>query len=234
MDKTDVMIVEDETVIALELSQTLEMLGYNTAHVAFSGDDAISMVGKRHIDLALVDINLDADIDGIEVGKSFASHAIPVIYLTAYSDEDTLRKAAVTRPFGYLVKPYDIETLNATIRMALKKSAELKAIQAERSLDDLEIRVDDLTVNLVTREVSRAGEVIELTTREFDLLSLLAEHAGEIVTRKQILDKVWYNYRSTSSNVVDVYIRYLREKIDQGHAVKLIHTVRKKGYMVKR
>jgi len=232
MGKANVMIVEDEGAIARELTETLEMLGYTAAHVASSGDDAISGAEKRKIDIALIDINLGTEMDGIDVGKTFAARSIPIIYLTAYADDDTLKKAAVTRPYGYLVKPYDIETLNATIRMALKKSEELKAVQAEITQEGLEIRLDDLVVNLVTREASRAGVAIELTTREFDLLRLLAEHAGEIITRKQILDEVWHNYRSTSSNVVDVYIRYLREKIDQGHATKLIHTVRKKGYMV--
>lgn len=232
MSKTRIMIVEDENVIALELTETLGMLGYHVVLTASTGEAAIKNVEKENVDIALIDINLGLGVDGIEVGKAINALMIPFIYVTAYSDEDTLRSAASTRPFGYLVKPFDIETLNATIQMALRKSEELKAVQSEHSVDNLELSVEDLTLDVVARRVVRAGAEIELTSREFDLLRFLVEHAGEVLTRTRILDKVWHDYRTASSNVVDVYIRYLREKIDEGHAPKLIKTVRNRGYVI--
>lgn len=235
MSRAEIMIVEDESTIALELSETLQSLGYNVPVVAGTGETAVSGAQSEKLDLALIDINLGRGMDGIEVGQEITrSQGIPIIYLTAYSDDETLERAKKVRPFGYLVKPFDSETLNATVQMALenaKHNIVLGATVAKFS-SRRQIQVADLILEILTRKAIRADAPIDLTNREFDLLKLLMENVGLVVTRDQILDRVWSNYRFTSSNVVDVYIRYLRQKIDHGHKVQLIRTIRNRGYVL--
>ena len=123
MNRAEIMIVEDERIIALELSETLESLGYNVPVIAGTGETAVSGARSEKLDLALIDINLGLGMDGIEAGQEITrSQGIPIIYLTAYSDDETLERAKQVRPFGYLVKPFDTETLKATVEMALENA----------------------------------------------------------------------------------------------------------------
>ncbi len=235
MSKAEIMIVEDECIIALELSETLQSLGYNVPVLAGTGEDAVSGAQSEGLDLALIDISLGPGMDGIEAGKKITrSQGIPIIYLTAYSDDETLERAKEARPFGYLVKPFDTETLNATIQMALENGKQNLALNSK--VDEFnsqpQLQVADLVLDIMTRKATRADALIDLTSREFDLLKFLMENVGLVVTRDQILDSVWANYRFTSSNVVDVYIRYLRKKVDHGHDAQLIRTVRNRGYVL--
>lgn len=235
MSIAKIMVVEDESIIALELSETLQSLGYDVPVVAGSGETAVTGAKDEKLDLAIIDINLGRGMDGIEAGQEITrSRNIPIIYLTAYSDEDTLKRAKQVRPFGYLVKPFDIETLNATIQMALERAKHNPVLDS--MIDDFSSRqrlqVADLVLDIVDRKAIRAKKPIELTNREFDLLRFLMEHVGDVVARDEIRDRVWHNYRFTSSNVVDVYIRYLRQKIDHGHKVHLIKTIRNRGYIL--
>ena len=235
MSKAEIMIVEDECIIALELSETLQSLGYNVPVLAGTGEDAVSGAQSEGLDLALIDISLGPGMDGIEAGKKITrSQGIPIIYLTAYSDDETLERAKQARPFGYLVKPFDTETLNATIQIALENGKQNLALNSK--VDEFnsqsQLQVADLVLDIMTRKATRADALIDLTSREFDQLKFLMENVGLVVTRDQILDSVWANYRFTSSNVVDVYIRYLRKKVDHGHDAQLIRTVRNRGYVL--
>ena len=140
MEKIRVLIVEDEPIIAKDLSYTLEDIGYEVAGIAYEADSALQILENQDVDLALLDINIDGDINGIQVGEKIADkYNIPFIYVTSFSDKDTIHKAANTEPMGYLVKPINEKDLLSTIEIALynfnKKSA-LKNEKLKNRLND--------------------------------------------------------------------------------------------------
>lgn len=133
MPDNKILVVEDEAVVAIEIQDKLNCLGYNVAGISFSGEDAIKKTEELRPDLVLMDINLGEGIDGIETaGRIQARFNIPVIYLTAYTDEETLQKAKLTKPYGYIIKPFNDRELHIIIEIALykhKAEAELKILR---------------------------------------------------------------------------------------------------------
>lgn len=118
-----ILIVEDERIVALDISATLKSLGYEIASIAVSGVEAIEVVEKEKPDLILMDIRIKGELDGIQTAELIqANYNIPIIYLTAYADEETLSRAKITEPYGYVIKPYDKKILNSVIEMALYKN----------------------------------------------------------------------------------------------------------------
>lgn len=219
----EILIVEDESKIARFVSLELVHEGYKTTCVA-DGREALDMALGNDYDLIILDVMLPS-LNGIEVLRRLRqSKDTPVIILTA-------RDAVVDKVSGldlgandYMTKPFAIEELLARIRVALKRKNAVKAEVYEHG----KLKVD---VGSVT--VSYGGDKIDLTKREFDLLVYLLDNLNVVVTREQALDAVWgYDFYG-NTNVVDVYIRYLRSKIDDAYNVDLIETVRGTGYVIR-
>ncbi len=216
-----ILIVEDEERIARVLELELEHEGYETKK-AFDGLDGIAAFREGTFDLVLLDVMLPG-MNGMSVLRRIRQGSdVPVIMLTA---KDTVVDKVEGLDIGasdYVTKPFDMDELLARIRAALRKSVQMKALTAA-----------DLFVNEESRDVTRAGQSIDLTPREYDLLLYLLKNKRHVLSREQLLDGIWgYDYYG-DTNVVDVYIRYLRNKIDKPFGVPLIHTVRGVGYVLK-
>ena len=222
--KVRILIVEDEKKIADFIKRGLREEGYS-ADVAHDGEEGDFMAGTNDYDLIILDIMLPK-IDGITLCKRFRQQRItvPVIMLTA---KDTIKDKVAGLDSGaddYLTKPFAFEELLARVRALLRK----KDGQASTKL-----QVADLTLDLLTHKAARGDEDIVLTTKEYALLEYFMRNAGSVVTRTMLSEHVWDINFDTTTNVIDVYINYLRKKIDQGHKKKLIHTVRGRGYTLK-
>ncbi|WP_439649404.1 response regulator transcription factor [Lentibacillus daqui] len=222
-----ILIVEDEAKIARVIQLELEHEGY-TVEIARDGRKGLDKVKQNHHDLVLLDIRLP-ELNGLEVLRRIrkSGNTLPVILLTARNSTPDKVSGLDQGADDYISKPFEIEELLARIRACLRTHDKF----TEDNHDVLEI--EDLTVNRKTREVIRKGHAIELTPREFDLLIYLMGNAKQVLTREQILTNVWGFDYFGDTNVVDVYIRYLRKKIDQGFDIPLIHTVRGVGYTLK-
>lgn len=224
----NILIIEDEDGIARILQLELEHEGYGVGRSA-DGRSGLEMALSGNWDLVLLDVMLP-ELNGIEVLRRMRQNGflVPVILLTA---RDTVPDKVSGFEHGandYVTKPFAMEELLARIRNILRMSK----LAREGESEDV-LRIGDLTIELLTRKVFRKDHAIELTPREFELLLYLAKHKNDEKTRDEILSDVWgYEYIG-DTNVVDVYIRYLRQKMDKGYRHKLLHTVRGVGYMLK-
>ena len=225
---TTILIVEDEQQIARVLELELSFEGYTTI-VTHTGTDGLLAFHEQDVDLILLDVMLP-EMNGLDVLKRIRKHneTIPVILLTAKSD---IQDKVTGLDYGandYMTKPFEFDELLARIRVALRFSTKIPLT------NNPAIRFEDLQLNEQTREVWRNGHLVELTPREFDLLVHLIKHPKLVQSREQLLNAVWgYDYFG-DTNVVDVYIRYLRQKLDQPFQLpSLIHTVRGVGYVLK-
>ncbi|AGB19265.1 response regulator transcription factor [Thermoanaerobacterium thermosaccharolyticum] len=220
----NILIIEDEKKIARFLQIELEHEGYNVA-IEYSGNEGLRRALDGNYDLIILDLMLPG-MDGFSVLKEIRKKSsIPVIILSA---KDEIKDKVMGLDIGaddYLTKPFSIEELMARIRNALRKN--IKA-------NTKKISYDGITMDLSTYEVLRDGQKIELTKKEFDLLKYLIINAEIVLTRENILENVWgYNYIG-ETNIVDVYIRYLRSKIDEPFSNKLIQTIRGVGYSLRK
>ncbi|UOE96418.1 response regulator transcription factor [Alkalihalobacillus sp. LMS39] len=229
MDKERILIVEDEVNIARVVKLELEYEGYET-DIAENGLEAWQKLQKETWDLVLLDVMLP-QLSGMEVLRRLrgAGDLTPVIMLTA-------RNTVVDKVTGldqgandYVTKPFEIEELLARIRTSIRFSVRKEQESNETQL----LSFQDLQVNIGSRDIQRNGVNIELTPREFDLLIYLLQHPNQVLTREQIVDKVWGFDYVGDTNVVDVYIRYLRQKIDKPFTSPYIQTVRGVGYVLK-
>ncbi|PZE20234.1 response regulator transcription factor [Paenibacillus xerothermodurans] len=227
-----ILIVEDEDKIARVLQLELEHEGY-TSERAADGRQGLAMAASGEWDLILLDIMLP-ELNGLEVLRRLRQQGsqIPVVLLTARDAVPDLVSGLDQGANDYVTKPFAIEELLARIRNLLRMASQQQEA-AQAALIDEEIQVDGLVMNIRTRQVARDGQPVELTPKEFDLLYFLAYRQGEVLSREQILSEVWGYDFVGDTNVVDVYIRYLRQKVDQGFPCKLIHTLRGVGYLVK-
>lgn len=228
MDKS-ILIVEDEEKISRLLEIELEIEGYRTARFA-NGLDALEAYRRGGWDLILLDVMLPG-MSGIELLRRIRTQDphTPVILLTAKNSVEDKVSGLDYGANDYMTKPFQIEELLARIRASLRHRA---AVPAETAGEEW-LTAADLKVNEKTREVLRGGDPVELTPREFDLLVYLLKNKRQVLGREQILEAVWgYDYAG-ETNVVDVYIRYVRKKIDHGRQPELIQTVRGVGYVLK-
>ena len=222
MDAPLILIVEDEKDIARFLELELEAEGYQT-EVAYDGVTGLSKFREKQPDLVILDLMLPAR-DGLEVARIIRKTSnVPIIILTAKDRVEDKVEGLDAGADDYLVKPFSIEELLARVRAHLRRVT--PAITGE-------IRVADLIVNLEGREVFRGGRRIELSNKEFELLELLASNPGKVFSRFEIEEKVWPGYQG-GSNVVDVYVGYLRKKLEAEGERRLIHTVRGVGYVLR-
>lgn len=220
-----ILIVEDDSQIARFVELELEHEGYEVKKVD-NGYDGINMLKNNEFDLMLLDIMLPG-IDGVEVCREVREFSdLPIIMLTAKSELEDKVKGLDTGADDYLTKPFEIEELLARIRALLRrKKGDVESANI--------LETDSVVVNLDAHTVSRNNEKIELTKKEYDLLVYLIENEGIVVSREKLLNNVWgYDYTG-ETNIVDVYIRYLRSKIDDPFDKKLIHTVRGVGYVLR-
>lgn len=230
--KGSILVIEDEEKIARVLELELEYEGYEVSKV-IDGLEALEAFRTGNWDLILLDVMLPG-LSGIEILRRIRKNDLhtPVILLTAKSSVEDKVSGLDLGANDYITKPFQIEELLARIRAALRiKRAEEQQPQTEN--EDL-LRFADLSINQKSREVIRGdGESIDLTPREYDLLVYLMVNKRQVLSRDQILEAVWGYDFFGDTNVVDVYIRYVRKKIDLPHLPSLIHTVRGVGYVMK-
>lgn len=218
-----ILVVEDEKRIASFVKRGLEEETY-AVDVAYDGEEGLNWINSFSYDLIIMDI-LMPKMDGITLCKTVRERGIdtPVLMLTA---KDTVDDRVVGLDAGaddYLVKPFAFKELLARIRALARRRTEGKGNI---------LTVADLKLDLITRRTFRSGQEIELTNREFALLELLMRNAGQVLSRTIIAEHIWdYNFFN-QSNIVDVYIRQIRKKIDESFDAKLIQTVRGSGYKI--
>jgi two-component system copper resistance phosphate regulon response regulator CusR len=218
-----ILVIEDEPKAAEYLRQGLSESGY-TVEVALNGTDGLHAANNGDHDLLVLDVMLPG-IDGFAVLAALrTSRQTPVLMLTARGKTDDKLRGFELGADDYLVKPFQFPELLARVRALLKRR---QAVAADPTL-----RVGDLEIDPVRHRVTRGGQRIQLTAKEFALLSLLAERSGEVLSRTQIASLVWDIHFDSDSNVVEVAVRRLRAKVDDPFADKLIHTVRGVGYVL--
>ena len=224
-----ILLVEDEEKLARMVELELKYEGYQVDKAA-DGRTGLDMAQTGDFDLILLDIMLPA-LNGMEVLRRLRRESlVPVIMLTA---RDTVMDKVAGLDAGaddYITKPFAIEELLARIRAALRNKAE-GAAEVPGQVGKL--MAGPLTMDVDRHEVSVNGQEVELTRREFDLLRYLLENKEKVVTREVLLDNVWGFDFVGETNTVDVYIRFLRSKIDERFHIKLIHTVRGVGYVIR-
>src|SRR5699024_8536149 len=221
-----ILIVEDEQKLSRVIQLELQYENYET-EIANTGTEALRLIQEQTWDLVLLDIMIP-ELSGLEVLRRIrrTDDHTPIILLTARDQVHDKVSGLDLGANDYVTKPFQIEELLARIRAHLRKPT--KVVQEHEVL-----QVDDLSVNLDTRQVLRSGVQIDLTPREFDLLVYLMKNKNIVLTREQIMEQVWgYDYMG-DTNVVDVYIRYVRQKIDKGFDFPYIQTVRGVGYTIK-
>jgi len=218
-----VLIAEDDKPVASFVQKGLEAEQY-AVDVAQDGDEAQFMVNQFDYDVAILDLSLPR-VDGLDVLKHIreSKPALPVLILTGRNRVEDRVKGLDLGADDYLTKPFSFSELSARVRALLRRAAQPAEVV---------LRVGDLELNRVERTVKRAGQAIELTPKEFALLEYLMRNSGRCVTRAMIIEHVWNLSFDTMTNVVDVYINYLRKKVDSSYEHKLIRTVRGVGYHI--
>lgn len=220
-----ILVVEDEPRVASFIARGLEDAGYATEVVRTGGQAVERILGDDPVDLVLLDVGLpDRDGFGVLADVRTVDQSTPVIMLTAQGDVPSRVKGLDLGADDYLPKPFDFDELLARIRSQLRQT---------RQPASYLLAVGDLSLDLKTRQAMRGSVRVELTTREFSLLEFLMRHPGQVVTRSQILNSVWGYDFDPGSNIVDVYVGYLRHKIDREGEESVVGTVRGGGYRLR-
>lgn len=226
LEKQRVLVVDDEESITFLLEMALRHEGWEVA-VAASGGEAIEKAGSFRPHVMVLDIMLP-DFDGMQVLSRLRSAGddVPVVFLTAKTEVGDRVAGLTAGGDDYVTKPFSIEELAARLRAVVRRAGIFD------SSCDAVIEVGDLSMNEETFEVRRGGSLIELSSTEFELLRYLMRNPNRVLSKKQIIDRVWsYDFKGKQT-VVELYISYLRRKIDAGRE-PMIHTVRGAGYMLK-
>lgn len=221
-----ILIVEDEKRVADLLKIGLEENGYQTM-VAYDGAMGLRLFQSNSFQLVISDIILPK-LDGFELCKEIrkVNERIPILMLTALGSADDKLEGFDAGADDYMVKPFDFRELNARVKVLLKRNAETVVRPTEQ------ITYADLSVNLNLREVKRNNIAIKLSPKEYNLLLYMLENAEKVITRVEIAEKVWNTHFDTGTNFIDVYINYLRKKIDKDFGKKLIHTKPGVGFIL--
>lgn len=213
-----ILVIEDEKRVADLLKIGLEENGYQVM-VAYDGDMGLHLFQTNAFELIISDIILPK-LNGFEVCQAIrkTDEQIPILMLTALGTADDKLEGFDVGADDYMVKPFDFRELLARVRVLLKR-------RAVSSVDIVkELTYADLNINLERQEVTRSGMPIKLSPKEYNLLVYLVENAEKVVSRMEIAEKVWNTHFDTGTNFIDVYINYLRKKMDKNFDVKLIHT----------
>lgn len=227
MEEIKILLVEDEKKIADTLSKGLKELDYHV-ETAYDGNIGMRVFDSGVFNLVITDINLPG-MNGYDVCKAIRSRNqhIPIIMLTALSATDDKIEGFDAGADDYLVKPFEFKELLARIRALLKRTMN-QQLPAGNILT-----VADLELDVDSKEVTRAGKAISLTAKEFQLLEYFMRNRNRVVSRADIAERVWELDFDTKTNVIDVYVNFLRKKIDKEFEPKLIHTQVGMGYMMK-
>ncbi len=216
-----VLIIEDNPKMAAAVQRGLRESGYaaDTCHAGFEGEELAS---TGVYDVVLLDLMLP-DRDGVEVCRNLRRRGIrtKIIMLSALSGTNDKVEGLDAGADDYLPKPFEFDELLARIRAVLRRGTASEARQ---------LRYEDLTLDLYTRAATRGGSSFELSSREFAMLEFMMRNPHRVLSRTQIAEKVWDMRFEPSSNIVDVYVSSLRKKIDRGHALEYLHTVKGVGY----
>ncbi|OGO01088.1 MAG: DNA-binding response regulator [Chloroflexi bacterium RBG_13_53_26] len=218
-----ILVVDDDPEIVSFLKRGLAYEGY-TIDTAGDGTEALAKAREIEPDLVILDIMMPG-LDGIEVSRRLRQASeVPILMLTAKATVADRVAGLDSGADDYLVKPFAFDELLARIRALLRRS---------QPAEGEALRFMDLSLNTSTREVMRGDDIIQLTAQEFDLLELFLRHPRQVLKRDTIYEKVWGYDFGGESNVIEVYMRYLRSKLEAGGQPRLIHTVRGVGYVLK-
>ncbi len=220
-----ILVVEDDKKIASFLLKGLKQSGFAADHAA-NGEDGLHLASATPYDAAVIDIMLPK-LDGLSLVQQLRKQKVnlPVLILSAKASVDDRVKGLQSGGDDYLVKPFSFTELLARIQALIRRSS--------GATEPTTLTVGDLSLNLVTREVTRGGRSIELQAREFSLLEYLLRNAGKVVPKALIMEHVWDYSFDPQTNVVDVVVCRLRNKIDRDFEKKMIHTMRGVGYVLK-
>lgn len=218
-----ILIVEDESLVALDLSQSVKSLGYNVAGIVSNSKDAIELTCKEKIDLVLMDICLKGDVDGIDTAKAIKIYDknIQIIYSTALSGEDDIKRAVQTNPSAYIIKPINIHSLQAAMQIAFINSDNQDSLKGDIVLDD------EFSYDSFSNELIHNGTFIKLTKRERQLLSLFINRANQVVSFYDIENEIWPD-KNFNVNTTRALISRLRAKLKY----KIIDTIPSLGYRI--
>jgi two-component system response regulator MprA len=220
-----ILIVEDEKEIAGYLRRGLAFEGFSV-EVAIDGPGAIAAARERPPDLVILDVMLPG-MDGFEVCRRLrAGSDVPIIMLTARETVPDRVAGLESGADDYLVKPFAFEELLARIRALLRR-------HSARAEGPVVLQVNTLEMNTASREVTISGRAVQLTAKEYELLELFMRHPGQVLTRDVIYDRVWGYDFGGESNIIEVYVRYLRQKLEEGGESRMLHTVRGAGYILR-
>lgn len=219
-----ILVVEDNRQTASFLSKALKAEGYAVSVVA-NGDEALDAILTAPFDAVVLDVMLPGR-DGLGVLHQLRARGnrTPVLLLSARGALNERVEGLNAGADDYLAKPFALEELIARVRALVRRGGQAKSVV---------LRVGDLTLDTMTRKAGRRGRTVELTAREYRLLEYLMHASGRICTRMMIFEKVWDYHFDPGSNIIDVYVRRLRDKIDAGFEPKLLHSVRGVGYVMK-
>jgi two-component system copper resistance phosphate regulon response regulator CusR len=225
-----ILLVEDETSVASFINRGLTEEGYEVS-LAFTGDEGLRMATSFEFDLLILDIMLPG-INGLELCKTIRrkNNKTPILFLTALGTTENVVNGLDTGADDYLVKPFKFIELLARIRSLLRRNENK---QPTEEIHDGMLRFADLVLDDYSKTVKRNGQPISLTATEYRLLMVLMKNARRVLSRMDILEHVWDVNFEMGTNVVDVYVNYLRKKIDKNFDTKLIHTVIGMGYVLK-
>lgn len=227
--KHNILLVEDEKSVASFIKKGLAEEGFNVT-IATTGASATQMLHDNFYDVIILDIMLP-DKNGIELCQGIRERGLntPILFLTALSTSENIALGLNSGGDDYLVKPFKFIELNARILALIRRANDQ---DTKRSSGNLYV-VGDLAVNDDSKDVSRNGQPVSLTATEYKLLMVLIRNKGKVLSRVDLLESVWDINFNMGTNVVDVYINYLRKKIDADKENKLIHTIIGMGYMLK-
>ena len=218
-----ILVIEDEQKIADFLRRGLTYEGFKV-EMCLDGESGLKAARDTPPDLVILDWMLPG-LDGLEVCRRLrAGGSVPILMLTAKDSVADRVKGLDSGADDYVVKPFAFEELIARVRALLRRS---------HSTEETVLRFADLTLNVSTREVTRGNRKIELTTKEFDLLHFFMRHPRQVMTREMLYDRIWGYDFGGESNILEVYIRYLRSKLEASDEARLIQTVRGVGYALR-
>lgn len=229
--RTTVLVVDDEPNIRDLLSQTLRLVGYNVVS-ATTGFDALAAAETTRPDLIVLDVMLP-DLEGFEVAARLRATGqdVPVLFLTARDSMDDRIRGLTAGGDDYVTKPFSLEEVVLRIRAILRRTGAATGPTPQAMADPV-LRYADLELDEDRHEVRRGGRLVELSPTEFNLLRFLLEHPGRVISKAQILDRVWSYDFGGDSRIVESYVYYLRKKLETT-GPRLLHTVRGVGYTLR-
>ena len=221
-----ILLADDDLRLGRAMKRVFEEEGHEIA-VTTDGARSFEAASSGEFDVIVLDVDLP-ELDGFEICKRLRNDGVqtPVLMVAARNDVEDRVRGLDCGADDYVAKPFAVVELLARVRALGRRTARISGLQNM-------LRAGDLTLDIARHSAVRGGREIELTVKEFQLLELLLRYQGQVLTRSQIMDHVWQYDRQFASNVVDIYIHYLRNKIDRGFPEHLIHTVRGVGYSLR-